>query len=87
MHLLSAVTHVADVTSSGSERRAHTLGGVVRSEGCAGSQRTRMIKLMTADPAAQLPKHKRLLRSARSGAILSALMLPAVQLSPPPDTV
>jgi deazaflavin-dependent oxidoreductase (nitroreductase family) len=42
-----------------------------------------MIKLMTADPAAQLPKHKRLLRSARSGSILSALMLPAVQLSPP----
>jgi deazaflavin-dependent oxidoreductase (nitroreductase family) len=33
--------------------------------------------------AAQLPKHKRLLRGARSGAILSALMLPAVQLSPP----
>lgn len=44
---------------------------------------TRMIKLMTADPAAQLPKHRRLLRSARSGAILSALMLPAVRLSPP----
>jgi deazaflavin-dependent oxidoreductase (nitroreductase family) len=48
-----------------------------------------MIKLMMAnsngatDPAVQLPKHKRLLRSARSGAILSALMLPAVQLSPP----
>jgi deazaflavin-dependent oxidoreductase (nitroreductase family) len=42
-----------------------------------------MIKLMMADPAAQLSKHKRLLRSARSGAILSALMLPAVQLSRP----
>jgi deazaflavin-dependent oxidoreductase (nitroreductase family) len=42
-----------------------------------------MIKLVTTDPAAELPRHKRLLRSARSGAILSALMLPAVQLSPP----
>ncbi|HEY9304032.1 MAG TPA: nitroreductase/quinone reductase family protein [Mycobacterium sp.] len=33
--------------------------------------------------AAQLAKHRRLLGSARSGAILSALMLWAVQLSPP----
>jgi deazaflavin-dependent oxidoreductase (nitroreductase family) len=35
------------------------------------------------DAAAELPKHKRLLRSARRGQILSALMLPAVLLSPP----
>lgn len=54
-----------------------------RCDGCNGSQYARMIEFMTPDPAAQLPKHKRLLRSARSGAILSALMLPAVQLSPP----
>jgi deazaflavin-dependent oxidoreductase (nitroreductase family) len=33
--------------------------------------------------AVEAPKHKRLLRTARDGAILSALMLPAVQLSPP----
>ena len=42
-----------------------------------------MIKLMAADPAAELPKHTRLLTTARRGAILSALMLPTVQLSPP----
>ncbi|HSS26263.1 MAG TPA: nitroreductase/quinone reductase family protein [Mycobacterium sp.] len=36
------------------------------------------------DAAAELAKHKRLLGSARSGAILSALMLPVVLLSPPP---
>lgn len=35
------------------------------------------------DAAVSLPKHNRLLRTARSGAILSALMLPAVLLSPP----
>ena len=35
------------------------------------------------DAATQLLKHKRLMRTARRGAILSALMLPAVQVSPP----
>jgi deazaflavin-dependent oxidoreductase (nitroreductase family) len=35
------------------------------------------------DVASELPKHKRLLRTARDGRILSALMLPIVQLSPP----
>ncbi|MDT5059179.1 MAG: hypothetical protein QOF66_7545 [Mycobacterium sp.] len=33
--------------------------------------------------AVELPKHKRVLRSARDGQVLSALMLPAVLLSPP----
>jgi hypothetical protein len=33
--------------------------------------------------AVELPKHKRLLRSARGGQVLSALMLPAVLISPP----
>jgi deazaflavin-dependent oxidoreductase (nitroreductase family) len=33
--------------------------------------------------AAELSKHRRLLRSARDGQILSALMLPAVWLAPP----
>jgi deazaflavin-dependent oxidoreductase (nitroreductase family) len=36
-----------------------------------------------ADAAAEAVKHKRLLRTARHGQILSALMLPAVLLSPP----
>jgi deazaflavin-dependent oxidoreductase (nitroreductase family) len=35
------------------------------------------------DAAAELPKHKRLLRTARHGQILSAVMLPVVMLSPP----
>jgi deazaflavin-dependent oxidoreductase (nitroreductase family) len=35
------------------------------------------------DAAAELPKHKRLLRRARHGQILSALMLPVVLFSPP----
>ena len=35
------------------------------------------------DAAAELPKHKRLLRTARHGQILSAIMLPALLLSPP----
>lgn len=36
-----------------------------------------------SDAAAELPRHKRLLRTARDGRILSALMLPLLLLSPP----
>lgn len=36
-----------------------------------------------SDAAAELPKHKRLLRTARDGRYLSALMLPLLLLSPP----
>jgi hypothetical protein len=52
--------------------------------GAASSQQGGSTPRFTVrDAAAELPKHKRLLRTARDGQILSALMLPAVLLSPP----
>jgi deazaflavin-dependent oxidoreductase (nitroreductase family) len=56
--------------------------GDENSDAAPAEQRDNTPRYSVPDAAAELPKHKRLLRGARHGQILSALMLPAVLLSP-----
>ncbi len=66
-----------------SARRAETRTSWVAPKWRPGESSMSMTAQDREAAAVELPKHKRLLRSARRGAILSALMLPALQLSPP----
>jgi deazaflavin-dependent oxidoreductase (nitroreductase family) len=67
----------------GRRESSRPMAGDENSDAAPAEQRDNTSRYSVPDAAAELPKHKLLLRSARDGQILSALMLPAVLLSPP----